>query len=136
MELVRKFEHSGGKFTNFFMTFPSHEKTLPTKEEVQLQKAGNPMADQEGILELCWNWGTESDPEFKGYVNGNDTPQGFGHIAITVDDVQAACDRFAEKEVTFKKKPSEGRMKDIAFILDPDGTASRDSNSRLLDRGC
>ena len=24
------------------------------------------------------NWGTESDPEFKGYHNGNSEPRGFG----------------------------------------------------------
>lgn len=24
------------------------------------------------------NWGTESDPEFKGYHNGNSDPRGFG----------------------------------------------------------
>ena len=25
------------------------------------------------------NWGTESDPEFKGYHNGNSDPRGFGN---------------------------------------------------------
>ena len=27
---------------------------------------------------LCSNWGTECDPNFKGYHNGNSEPQGFG----------------------------------------------------------
>lgn len=136
MELVRKSDHPTGKFTNFFMAFPSHEKFLPTKAEVEAQKAGaNPMSDQQGLLELCWNWGTEHDSKFKGYVSGNDEPKGFGHIAIAVDDVQAACDRFEEMQVSFKKKPSDGQMKDIAFILDPDGMFFLDlvSNCRLLD---
>lgn len=80
------------------------------------------MSDHQGLLELCWNWGTEHDPEFKGYVSGNDEPKGFGHIAVSVDDVKVACDRFIEMGVTFEKKPEEGSMKNIAFILDPDGT--------------
>jgi hypothetical protein len=42
--------------------------------------------------------------------------------AISVDDVQAGCNRFEEIKVTFKKKPSEGAMKNIAFLFDPDGT--------------
>jgi lactoylglutathione lyase len=124
MQLVRRSEHPAGKFTNFFLAFPSHSKTLPTKGEVEAQKSGaTPISDHQGILELCWNWGTESDPEFQGYVSGNDEPKGFGHIAISVDDVEAACDRFEQMNVSFRKKPSEGFMKTIAFILDPDGTS-------------
>ncbi|PQK11444.1 hypothetical protein BB8028_0003g00700 [Beauveria bassiana] len=34
---------------------------------------------REGLLELTWNYGTEKDESFK-YHNGNDQPQGFGHI--------------------------------------------------------
>jgi lactoylglutathione lyase len=38
-----------------------------------------------------------------------------------VDDLQAACDEMEKKEVKFQKKPSDGKMKTIAFALDPDG---------------
>jgi lactoylglutathione lyase len=135
MQLVRKSEHLTGKFTNFFMAFPSHEKMLPTKAEVEEQKGGNPISDHQGVLELCWNWGTELDTESKPYVSGNEEPKGFGHIAISVDDVQACCDRFEQMDVNFKKKPSEGSMKNIAFILDPDGTPPAAlTEPRLLDR--
>jgi lactoylglutathione lyase len=75
-----------------------------------------------GILELTHNHGTENDPEFAGYASGNSEPgRGFGHIAITVDDVEAACERFEKLGVLFKKRPNEGSMKGLAFILDPDG---------------
>ena len=76
-------------------------------------------ADREGLLELTWNYGTEKDADFQ-YHNGNEEPQGFGHVCITVDDMAAACQRFEAKGVSWKKRMTDGRMKDIAFILDPD----------------
>jgi len=73
-------------------------------------------------LELTHNHGTESDPNFKGYASGNaELGRGFGHIAITVDDVNKACTRFEQLGVPFQKKLTDGKMKHIAFILDPDG---------------
>jgi lactoylglutathione lyase len=73
------------------------------------------------VLELTHNHGTETDKSFS-YASGNADPgYGFGHIAITVDDVEAACPRLEERSVPFKKRPNEGSMKGLAFILDPDG---------------
>ncbi|KAL8715875.1 MAG: hypothetical protein Q9220_000542 [cf. Caloplaca sp. 1 TL-2023] len=74
----------------------------------------------EGVLELTWNYGTEKNKDFK-YHDGNSEPQGFGHIAITVDNLDAACARFEEKGVRWKKRLTDGRMKNVAFVLDPDG---------------
>eukprot|EP01094_Clydonella_sp_ATCC50884_P021123 TRINITY_DN4571_c0_g1_i2.p1 TRINITY_DN4571_c0_g1~~TRINITY_DN4571_c0_g1_i2.p1 ORF type:complete len:348 (+),score=100.22 TRINITY_DN4571_c0_g1_i2:76-1044(+) len=72
-------------------------------------------------LELTHNHGAEEDAELK-YNNGNVEPhRGFGHIAFNTEDVYAACEKLAEKGVQFQKKPDEGRMKGLAFALDPDG---------------
>eukprot|EP00005_Dracoamoeba_jomungandri_P006361 CAMPEP_0174261920 /NCGR_PEP_ID=MMETSP0439-20130205/12664_1 /TAXON_ID=0 /ORGANISM="Stereomyxa ramosa, Strain Chinc5" /LENGTH=306 /DNA_ID=CAMNT_0015346529 /DNA_START=22 /DNA_END=942 /DNA_ORIENTATION=- len=56
------------------------------------------------------------------YDSGNVEPKrGFGHTAFLCDDVYAACDDLLSKGVGFQKKPDEGRMKGLAFALDPDG---------------
>ena len=73
-----------------------------------------------GILELTHNHGTEA-LETTPYRSGNEEPKGFGHIAITVPDVEAACARFERLGVTFKKRLTDGKMNFLAFILDPDG---------------
>ncbi|KAJ7792107.1 lactoylglutathione lyase-like protein [Mycena olivaceomarginata] len=112
MKLKRTSENPGAKFNLYFLGYgPAAPETGGAN--------GNPIADSEGLLELTWNYGTESDPEFK-YHNGNDQPQGFGHICVSVDDLDAACARFEEKGVSWKKRLTEGRMKNIAFVLDPD----------------
>ncbi|KAF9301547.1 Lactoylglutathione lyase [Mortierella antarctica] len=70
------------------------------------------------------NWGTESDPEFGGYANGNSNPgRGFGHTAIIVDNIEEACKRFESfgDKVKWVKRLTDGSMKNIAFIADPDG---------------
>lgn len=45
-------------------------------------------------------------------MSGNEEPhRGFGHIAITVDNLEAAVARFDEMNVKFKKRPEDGRMR-------------------------
>jgi lactoylglutathione lyase len=41
--------------------------------------AAQTTADYEGLLQLTWEYGTENNENFK-YHNGNEEPQGFGHI--------------------------------------------------------
>ncbi|GAA97332.1 hypothetical protein E5Q_04010 [Mixia osmundae IAM 14324] len=99
--------HEADSFTLYFLAFDSAET------------AGLKRNQREGILELTHNHGSESDDKVK-YHNGNDEPQGFGHICISVPNLQEACDRFEKLGVEFKKKPSEGKMRNIAFLYDPD----------------
>lgn len=111
MELLRKSEQKEANFDLYFLAYPAGK----TSGETEL----NPQPSREGILELTHNYGSE-DKSGQVYHNGNDEPQGFGHIAISVDDIDAACDRFEQKGVSWKKRLTDGRMKSIAFVLDPD----------------
>lgn len=115
MSLIRTSENASNGFNLYFLAYTGDE-AVP-KESAN---GVNPTAEREGLLELTWNYGTEKDADFK-YQNGNDEPQGFGHICVAVDDIDAACERFEEKGVNWKKRLTDGRMKNIAFVLDPDG---------------
>jgi lactoylglutathione lyase len=75
---------------------------------------------QRGILELTHNYGTETQADFS-YHDGNQAPQGFGHICFSVPDLSAAVTWFDNNNVQFKKRPEEGSMQNIAFIKDVDG---------------
>ncbi|KAG6363648.1 hypothetical protein INS49_008749 [Diaporthe citri] len=109
MSLLREAGNPSAGFTLYFLGYPG-EQGLPKDGKT---------ADREGLLELTWNHGTEKDEGFS-YHNGNDQPQGFGHICVTVDDVNKACDRFESLNVNWKKRLTDGRMKNVAFVLDPD----------------
>jgi len=111
MKLLRTSEHPDAKFTLYFVGYNNDPNFV--------ENSGVGCPDFEVILELTWNWGTETDAEFS-YHNGNDEPQGFGHIAVSVDDIDAACERFEQYGVKWRKRLTDGRMKDIAFVLDED----------------
>lgn len=113
MRLLRTAENPDAKFNLYFLAYGPPATGEP---------AGgvNPTADREGILELTWNYGTEKE-EGKVYHDGNAEPQGFGHICVSVDDLNAACQRLEDRKVSFKKRLSDGRMRNVAFVLDPDG---------------
>ncbi|KAI9372449.1 glyoxalase I [Aspergillus egyptiacus] len=113
MTLLRTIENKDAAFNLYFLGYPTGN---PKANE----NAKNPVAEWEGLLELTWNYGTEKQ-EGKVYHDGNSEPQGFGHICISVDDLNAACDRFESLNVNWKKRLTDGRMKNVAFVLDPDG---------------
>ena len=93
MKLLRKADYPDGKFTLAFVGYDSEEKT--------------------SVLELTHNWETES------YELGS----GYGHVAIGVDDAQAACDAVRARggKVTREAGPMKHGTTVIAFVEDPDG---------------
>lgn len=76
---------------------------------------------REGILELCHKKGSENDDSFQVNNGNGEKFRGFGHICVSVDNIQASQEHLLSNGVEFKKKLSDGRQKDIAFALDPDG---------------
>ncbi|MES1930219.1 glyoxalase I [Salinisphaera dokdonensis CL-ES53] len=115
MRLLRKVDMPEAEFTLYFLACTGDDD-VPEDQAAR----GQYVNGREGVLELTHNWGTEKDPN-ASYHNGNDEPQGYGHICFTVPDLQAACAWMDENDVTFKKRPEDGRMNHIAFVLDPDG---------------
>ncbi|CAH0052752.1 unnamed protein product [Clonostachys solani] len=109
MSLLRTIENTEAKFNLYFLGYPGEQGI----------EADGITNRREGLLELTWNYGTENDENF-AYHNGNDQPQGFGHICVTVDNIEAACKRFDDLQTNYKKRLTDGRMKNVAFLLDPD----------------
>jgi len=95
MKLLRRQDYSEGRFTLAFVGFQSETDGA--------------------VIELTHNWDTDQ------YELGN----AFGHIAIAVDDVYAACDRIRNAGGVISREP--GPMKHgstiLAFVKDPDGYA-------------
>ncbi|SDX72951.1 lactoylglutathione lyase [Marinobacter mobilis] len=118
MSLVRKLDFPEMKFSLYFLAYLDEQQASEVPSDDA--KRTTFTFGREAMLELTHNWGSEDDPEFR-YHNGNDQPQGFGHIGIAVPDVYAAAQRFEELDVDFVKRPDDGKMKGLAFIRDPDG---------------
>jgi lactoylglutathione lyase len=93
MKLLRRKDYPEGRFTLAFMGYG--EESTHT------------------VLELTHNWDTKS------YDLGN----GFGHIAIQVEDAYKACEevRRLGGKVTREAGPMKHSTTVIAFIEDPDG---------------
>ncbi|KAI6166025.1 Glyoxalase/Bleomycin resistance protein/Dihydroxybiphenyl dioxygenase [Pisolithus thermaeus] len=107
-------ESNMGDFTLYFLAYED--------DNLSPDEKSSSVFGRQGVLELTHNHGTETDPNFQGYASGNSEPgKGFGHIAITVANVEEACARFEKLGVPFKKRLTDGKMRHIAFILDPDG---------------
>ncbi|CAA0841747.1 Lactoylglutathione lyase [Striga hermonthica] len=116
MSLLKRLDFSDLKFSLYFLGY----EDVSSAPSDPIERTAWTFS-QKAVLELTHNWGTEADPEFKGYHNGNSDPLGFGHIGITVDNVHKACERFEKLGLEFVKKPADGKMKNMAFVKDPDG---------------
>lgn len=116
MRLLRKLDFEEMSFSLYFLGRLDDDEVIP--EEVGERTAWT--FSQRGLLELTHNWGTETQEGFS-YHNGNAEPQGFGHICFTVPDLDAAIAWFDANELEYVKRPEQGKMKDVAFIKDPDG---------------
>jgi lactoylglutathione lyase len=113
--LVEKRDFPEAEFSLYFLALVDRDSIPVDAAERNRWMKGMP-----GVLELTHNHGTEKDAGF-AYHDGNSDPRGFGHICVSVPDIKAACARFEELNVGFQKRLSDGRMKSIAFIKDPDG---------------
>ncbi len=93
MDLLRRKDFPGGRFTLAFLGYGDEESNT--------------------VIELTHNWDTSH------YEIGD----GFGHIAIGVEDITGACERVRQLGGTVVREP--GPMKHgstvIAFVEDPDG---------------
>lgn len=93
MTLLRQHDYPDGRFTLAFLGYGSEKENT--------------------VLELTHNWDTAS------YDLGN----AYGHIAIAVDDVYAACEKIRANGGKVVREP--GPMKHgttiLAFVEDPDG---------------
>lgn len=119
MTLIDKKSFPEYKFDLYFLASMPNGATVPEPGTKEANK--HLWTFDRTTLELTHNYGTESDPAFS-YANGNVEPhRGFGHIGFIVDDVQSFCDELEAKGVRFQKRPQDGRMKHIAFALDPGG---------------
>jgi len=113
--LVEKRDFAEAQFSLYFLVLASASE-IPQDDAKRTEW----MKSIPGVLELTHNHGTENE-EGAVYHDGNSDPRGFGHICVSVPDIKAACERFEQLEVPFQKRLTDGRMKSIAFIKDPDG---------------
>ncbi len=93
MTLLRRKDYPDGKFTLAFVGYG------PETEQT--------------VLELTYNWG----------VGHYDLGNGFGHIAIEVDDVYAATEAIRQRggKIIRDAGPMNAGSTIIAFVEDPDG---------------
>lgn len=105
MKLLNHFDL--GSFTLYMMGYPTTEKKN--------------WAAREGVLELCHNHGAESDDNYTVNNGNGEKFRGFGHICVSVDNIEAAEKKLLADGVKFQKKLLDGRQSNIAFCLDPNG---------------
>ncbi|CAK9438715.1 uncharacterized protein LODBEIA_P29390 [Lodderomyces beijingensis] len=94
-----------GDSTSFFLNYP------------QPQDKGKSVNEREGVLELVYSGGANGGREIEINNGNGESDRGFGHVCVSVDNIEVAEKQFLLAGVRFKKKLSEGRQHDIAFLL-------------------
>ena len=87
-------------------------REMPIREEAMNYFLGVPGQDSPE-LELTYNFGVDS------YELGT----GYGHIALTVEDLDGTLDRLAEQGIEPEREPYQVREggSRLCFVQDPDG---------------
>ncbi len=116
MTVLRKLDFPELQFSLYFLARLNPDEKMSSDTDKRTVQT----FARAGILELTHNWGSEDDDNCR-YHNGNEQPQGFGHICFSVPDLDKAIAWFDNNAVAFIKRPEDGKLKDIAFIKDPDG---------------
>lgn len=116
MTVLRRLDFEEMQFSLYFLTNVSPDHQIPESRPERTVWTFS----QTGVLELTHNWGTEHQNNF-AYHDGNAEPQGFGHICMSVPDLDAAIAWFDANAVTYVKRPEQGKMRDVAFVKDVDG---------------
>ena len=116
MTVLRRVDFEEMQFSLYFLTKMQPDQIVPEDKSDRTVWTFS----QTGILELTHNWGTENQDGF-AYHDGNAQPQGFGHICFSVPDLDVAISWFDANNVTYIKRPEQGKMRDVAFIKDLDG---------------
>lgn len=120
MKLVRESHYEKGKFSIYFLSSPNHIDPNFDLDNHSFEERRQMMKNNfHPFIELTHNWGTEDEQAFS-YHDGNQEPQGFGHIGFLVNDLEKTCEILVKEGVLFKKLPKDGGMKGIAFAYDPD----------------
>ena len=106
MKKINQLDFPDNKFSLYFLAYDDERSASPKAH----------WTDRQGVIELTHNHGSENDANFK-IANGNSDPgKGFGHVCVSVDNIQAACQRLEDAGYQFQKKLSDGRMRHIAFV--------------------
>lgn len=109
---VRDLEKSIAFYTNV-LGMKELERTENQQYRYTLVFVGFATQADSTTIELTHNWDT----------NEYDIGNAFGHIALGVEDIYAACDKIRKLggNITREAGPVKGGSTHIAFITDPDG---------------
>ena len=93
MQLLRQKEYPDGEFTLAFLGYGPESDTT--------------------VIELTYNWG----------VGSYELGEGYGHIALEVDDVYYAAEKIRQRggKIIREPGPMHAGTTIIAFVEDPDG---------------